>query len=108
MNAPLLPPVASDTLRDLHAVLEARLEQRRAGHDDQADDERPLLNLANTALDHARMTRDVATPGERLDLDVAYRRATRTAALCLALARRIRTEQARRPAAAPAAELELE
>ncbi len=84
----------SDLVAELLATM---AEQARVhGHTPESDEELPVLHLAELVRSHAQYARDVCIPGDHENLPVGYKRAMRVAALALALARRIKTEQARR------------
>lgn len=84
---------ALDTL-DLTAALAAFLEQgEKHGHTADSDGELPMGFFADKATRLAIECSDVARPGGRQDLKIAYRRAARLTAFGLALQRRIRLEQ---------------
>lgn len=80
---------------DLGAMLAALREQETRGHTAETDGELRVECFGETSIRLAGELRDVLHPGDRQNLDVAYRRAARLAAYAIATQRRIRTEQER-------------
>jgi hypothetical protein len=79
---------------DLSSVLAAFLEQsEKYGHTADSDAELPLAYFHEELVRRAQDV-DVIRPGCRQNLEVAYLRAARLAALALATMRRIKREQA--------------
>jgi hypothetical protein len=78
---------------DLSAVLAAFRDQEAHGHTAETDAERKLECFGNDLLERSAELRDVIRPGDRLNLNVGYRRAARLAAYAIATMRRIRIER---------------
>lgn len=90
-----MTPAALEGGLDLTAVLSTLREQeQKYGHSAESDRELPLYHFANELTSRGVEAGDVLRPGDRQDLDVAYRRSARLAALAIATMRRIRFEQA--------------
>lgn len=83
---------------DLSAMLAAFLEQQAHGHTAETDSERKLECFGDDLVQRSIELRDVIRPGDRQNIDVAYRRAARLGAYALATMRRIRVEQMREKA----------
>lgn len=81
---------------DFSAMVAAFREQEARGHTAESDGELHIECFGATALRLAAELRDVVHPGDRQNLEVAYRRAARLAAYAIAAQRRIRLEQQRR------------
>lgn len=80
---------------DLSATFAAFLEQQEHGHTAESDAERKLACFGIDLVTRSAELRDVIVPGDRQNLDVAYRRAARLGAYALATMRRIRVEKHR-------------
>lgn len=79
---------------DVAAVLAAFRDQSdKHGHTAESDAELPLAYFHNSLVSRAQQL-DVILPGDRQQLEIAYRRAATLAALSIATMRRIRLEQA--------------
>lgn len=78
---------------DLAAVFAELCNQESNGHTAASDAESPLAGFADTARRLAGELGDVLRPGDRQELNVAYRRAARLAAFAIATQRRIRHDQ---------------
>jgi hypothetical protein len=83
---------------DLSAVFAALRAQEEHGHTAETDAELNVGCFGDKALRLASELRDVLVPGDRQNLDVAYRRAARLAAYAISMQRRIRLEQSRHAA----------
>lgn len=78
---------------DLSAVVAAIREQEAAGHTAESDRETPIGKFADKLQIRTAELGDALRPGNRQNLDVAYRRCAREAALAISTMRRIRFEQ---------------
>ena len=79
----------------LEAVIDARLEQIRAGHDSDADDAQPTVALLGVADRYIINTRELVQDGRYRNLPVAEKRIARAAAVLLATFDRVRRERLR-------------
>lgn len=77
---------------ELEAVIAAVADQEAKGHTAESDGELPIAHFRCQLVGRAQDL-DVALPGGNQNLDVAYRRAAKLAALAIATMRRIRHEQ---------------
>jgi hypothetical protein len=84
---------------DFAALLAELRNQETHGHTAETDLDRPIGFFADKAREFAVQLGDVVRPGERQNLEVAYRRAARLAAFGLSAMRRIKAE---RPCNTPA------
>lgn len=80
---------------DLSAVFAALHDQEERGHTAATDAERPLEHFAAQLIERSIEAADVMRRGDRRNLNVAYRRCAREAALALVTMRRIRLEQSK-------------
>lgn len=78
---------------ELAAIFAELRNQEHNGHTAESDAELAIATFGDTAVRFAGELRDVLRPGDRQNLDVAYRRAARVAAFAISTARRIRHEQ---------------
>lgn len=86
MNAPF----ATDP--DQLAVLDAMRQQEAAGHTADTDMEMTIGQLGTRAHEMSIAANDAAHASAEPNLDLVYRRAARTAAMNLALMRRLRRD----------------
>jgi hypothetical protein len=98
MSGPVaLPPAMTlATAVDLAQIMTARAEQIGRGYTEQADDLIAPEVLASKAIAMASGGRDLMHEGDRQNLEVAYARCARSAALLLATMGRIRRMQSGR------------
>lgn len=80
---------------DLSALLAALADQEAHGHTATTDAELPVYFVSGKLVEFANGARDVTHPGDRRNLELAYRRTARLGAMCIAVMRRIRIEQER-------------
>lgn len=90
----MIAPALEDL--DLSAMLAALLDQESHGHTAETDGERRIECFGADLVARSIELRDVLQPGDRQNLEVAYRRAARLAAYAIAAQRRIRLERRRR------------
>jgi hypothetical protein len=74
------------------ALFERRRQMQQFGHDDMADAGLPVHALMNKARDYVAIACDRAHPGDRQDIEGAWKKMAQATALCLAALDRIAIE----------------